>query len=126
MMNPMKKTLIALSLLAVIHPCHAVDGHALQEWCHQAVEKAPGRDPMTFRDGYCMGVVEGVMALAAQRSLNAFCPPPQIGKTMLLRTIVGFLGSHPEQLNGPAEKLVLDALGESYPCQQPVPSAEEN
>lgn len=125
-MNPMKKMLIALSLFAVIHPCHAVDGHALKEWCHQAVEKAPGLDPMTFRDGYCMGVVEGVMALATQRSLNAFCPPAQTGKNMLLRTIVGFLDSHQEQLNSPAEKLILDALGESYPCQKSVPTPEEN
>jgi hypothetical protein len=128
MMNNMKRTLIALSLLAVTFPCHAIDGNALKEWCHQVVEKAPGRDPMTFRDGYCMGMVEGVMALATQRSLNAFCPPAQIGKTMLLRTIIGFLDSHPEQLNRPAEKLVLDALGETYPCQPPVvaPNPEEN
>lgn len=124
MMNSMKKSLIALFLLAVIQPCHAIDGHALQEWCHQAVEKAPGRDPMTFRDGYCMGLVEGVMALSTQRSLKAFCPPAQIGKTMLLRTMIGFLDSHPEQLNSPAEKLILDALGETYPCQPPALGTE--
>lgn len=126
MMIHMKKALTALSLLAVIHPCYAIDGNTLKDWCHQVAEKAPGRDPMTFRDGYCVGAVESVMALATQRSLNVFCPPAQTGKTMLLRTVIGFLDSHPEWLNRPAESLILDALGETYPCQPPAPSQEEN
>jgi hypothetical protein len=126
MMIGMKKMLIALSLLAVTHPCQAIDGNTLKEWCHQFVEKAPGLDSMTFRDGYCMGAVESVMALATQRSLKAFCAPEQTSKTMLLRTILGFLDSHPERLNSPAEVLILDAMGEAYPCQQPPDTSPEN
>lgn len=124
MMIAMKKSLLMLLLLATIPPCHAIDGKTLREWCHQVVEKAPGLDPMTFRDGYCMGMTEGVIALSTQRSLKAFCAPEPSGKTMLLRTIIGFLDSHPEQLNSPAEKLILDALGEAYPCPVVAPSVE--
>ncbi len=126
-MAGMKKILFALLLFGLNGPSWAIDGRALQEWCHEAVEKSPGRDAMTFRDGYCMGMVEGVMALATQRSLNAFCAPEPSGKSMLLRTVIGYLDGHPDKLGGPAEKLILDALGETYPCQ-PVEqsSGQEN
>lgn len=112
----MRKSLIALLLLAVVLPCHAIDGRTLQTWCHQVVEKAPGLDPMTFRDGYCRGMTEGVMALAKQRPLMAFCAPEQTGQNMLLRTIIAYLDAHPQRLNSPAEILILEALGEAYPC----------
>ncbi len=113
----MKKILFLLLLCVFNDECLAIDGKVLQAWCHQAVEKAPGRDEMIFQDGYCMGLVDGVMALAADRSVNAFCAPSSGSKSMLLRTILGYLDSHPERSGGAAEKLILDALGEAYPCQ---------
>lgn len=116
-MTSMKKMLIALSLLAVIQPCHAIDGTTLKEWCHTAAEKTFGDSPTTFRDGYCMGMTEGVIALARQRSLNAFCAPEPTGEAILLRALLKFLDAHPERLKESAEVLVLDALGEAYPCQ---------
>ena len=120
----MKKLLILFLLLGCYEPCLAIDGHALQEWCREAVEKAPGRDPMTFGDGYCMGMVEGVMALSTQRKLHAFCAPESSGKGMLLRTIQGYLDAHPRQLDTQAETLILDALGEAYPCQSSASNTE--
>lgn len=119
----MKKTLLALTLLTVTYPCHAIDGETLKTWCHQSVEKSPGSDLATFRDGYCMGMTEGVMALAGQRSLMAFCAPEPTSKTMLLRTVLSFLDAHPERLKASAEVLILEALGEAYPCQQITPGA---
>ncbi len=116
MMTGMRKLLIALSFLAVIQPCHAIDGKTLKEWCHAAAEKAFGDSPTTFRDGYCMGITEGVIALARQRSLNAFCAPEPTGEVILLRALLKYLDAHPERLNESAEVLVLDALGEIYPC----------
>jgi hypothetical protein len=98
MITSMKKSLIALLLLAVIQPCHAIDGKTLKEWCHTAAEKTFGDNSTTFRDGYCMGMTEGVMALAKQRSLNAFCPPEPTGKAMLLRTMLRYLDTHPARM----------------------------
>jgi hypothetical protein len=124
MMISMKKVLVALSLLAVIQPCHAIDGKTLKAWCHTATEKTFGDSPTTFRDGYCMGMTEGVMALAKQRSLNVFCAPESAGQAMLLRAVLRFLDANPERLKEPAEVLILDALGDAYPCQKPEPALE--
>lgn len=121
-MTGMRKLLIALSFLAVIQPCQAIDGKTLKEWCHAAVEKTIGDTPTTFRDGYCMGMTEGVIALARQRSLNAFCAPEPTGEAILLRALLKYLDTHPERLNESAEVLVLDALGEVYPCLSPDPA----
>jgi hypothetical protein len=124
MIISMKKLLIALLLLVVVQPCHAIDGKTLSEWCHTATEKTFGDSPTTFRDGYCMGMTEGVMALAKQRSLKAFCAPESTGQAMLLRTVLLFLDTHPERLKEQAEVLILDALGDAYPCQKSEPALE--
>lgn len=120
----MKKSLLILLMLGFASPCNAIDGATLKEWCHQVVEKAPGIDPMTFRDGYCMGMTEGVVALARQHSLNAFCAPESLGAGMLLRTILAFLDTHPEKLRVPAEAVLLEALGDTYPCKPAEPLPE--
>lgn len=112
----MKNFIVALSLWIFCPLALAVDGATFQSWCSQAVEKAPGVDPTTFRDGYCMGVTETVIALSSRGPLHAFCAPERTGQRMLLRVVLAYLKAHPEQLSKPAEGLVIKALGETYPC----------
>lgn len=104
-------------------------GSALLDECQQVLNfvRTPAIDSHQ-RDGnltgasYCMGMINGMMALNAiyQAKPGAsvlFCPPTSpVTNIHGARLVVDYLEQHPEQQEWDAGSLMYFAFAEAYPC----------
>jgi len=66
--------------------------------------------------GLCHGFIIGVGEVAMNTIRGAFCPPPTADKVKSVEILQRYLQKHPERLREPAAVLVVNALGEAFPC----------
>ena len=67
----------------------------------------------------CRGYIGAVAdILAAGNSIDSYraCPPAEIGREKLVKTVTSWLDMHQGSLSSPAFNLVAQAIAESYPC----------
>jgi hypothetical protein len=77
--------------------------------------------------GRCFGYMAAVGDLAGlsfsdtsgvvRKAIEFICPPQQGQTTQLIRVFVNFGHQHPERLNQPSLAVVLEALGQAFPCK---------
>src|SRR6266566_4334528 len=113
---------VGLVLLLMAVPCAEAeaDGNSLLEACREGMR----RTEATFQAGYCTGFVSGVLDMHAAwlspsgSSLRPwFCLPGQrIVLIQAMRIVLNYLETHPERLHIEQSQLVLEAMGEAFPC----------
>jgi hypothetical protein len=120
----MNKLLSCLICLLLLSPAmsHA-DGGVLLRECSELFDSSDEGLLDTSRVGasYCMGMVNGMMALNAvyrsQPGSNAlFCPERTVTTGEGAKVVINYLNRHPEELTLDAPSLMLFALREAYPC----------
>lgn len=101
-------------------------GEALLEECEEILtfaHTAPDQYKFHIGASYCMGMVNGMMALNAIYRSKAdtaplFCPPAEpITNVQSARLVVDYLREHSKQLNLDASSLMYFAFARAYPCK---------
>jgi hypothetical protein len=103
---------VFLGILHALPPLYAgwTDGNKLME----ALEGQEKNDT-SYRSGYFDGYVQGV----ADASVGMlWCSPPNVKAGQLSKIVAKYLRAHPELLHNGAEKLVINALQEAFPCNK--------
>lgn len=102
-----------LSLFILLFPglAAAIDGHELYDICGVALDSPDYEN--AYGTGYCYGYLVGVI----NQSDHSFCPPDEVTNKQTLQIVHSFLKDHLEQLNEPANTLVLKALHKLWPCE---------
>jgi hypothetical protein len=134
----MKKAVFNLSLLVLsslpvglarsadYNATGSYTGKTLLEECEEVLTFAEtGPDQYSFHIGasYCMGMVNGMMALNAiyrskADSAPLFCPPATpITNVQGARLVVDYLREHSAQLTLDASSLMYFAFARAYPCE---------
>jgi hypothetical protein len=115
----MKKTLALALLCLTILPARSAtppsSGNDHITAC-EAVNTKSDADPLG--QGYCMGAVS--MALAATKIMPGAahaCPPEGVTTFQGVRVLVNYMHNHPERLNEPFLRLVVDAFVLAWPCK---------
>ena len=104
-------------------------GSVLLDECQQVLDfvrttalDSQQRDSNLTGASYCMGMINGMMALNAiyQAKSGAsalFCPPTSpVTNIQGARLVVDYLEQHPEQQKWDAASLMYFAFAEAYPC----------
>lgn len=136
------RTLIAFAALLLAAPAAAsdiTDGRSLSNACEVLREataggaKAPGDDPCRVwlfnfftvykeaHDARLMAYLEG--GASAAEAGPCFRPPDFISFVDVAGLVVARGKAQPDLLDGPAERLVLEAMAAAYPCDAPPDAA---
>lgn len=117
---------LALALLGAA-PAQALSGKALLDSCEAhlggAEVLATSEDAFNrgARSGNCIGYIYGVLEAQAgggegDERPRRFCPPAGEDAGRVVGRVIRHLQDHPESLDGPAARVVAEALGQAYPC----------
>jgi hypothetical protein len=89
-------------------------GTANIEFCKQLL--AANAAGISFRQGYCFGIVSAVGSFLKSR--GDICPPPGAENILqALRIVVGFMERRPEVLHSSLLAISSAALKEAFPCR---------
>jgi len=105
------------------------------EQCISAIKAIDKKTSIThdwFDTAYCLGYVDGsrdifdysVESVHRIKTLGSIeyakyffpCVPAQVGRKQLVRILVKYLESNPEELHEPLSVLTRKAFGEAFPC----------
>jgi hypothetical protein len=94
------------------------DGTFLLESCQLSLQahenpNATQNKYEAWRDGVCVGVIEGVSATSP-----LVCPAENVTLGQEVRVVIKFLQEHPEKLHLRGSKLVQEALAQAFPCHK--------
>ena len=116
----MRRFLLALAVLAAWFPGFATaqtisTGQSLRERCAtvQLINPSAGL--------HCRGYIGAVADILAGGDTVAgyrACPPAEISREELVRSVKAWLDKHSERLQPPAFRLAARALSESFPCAE--------
>jgi len=107
----MKKTLCAVILGLTSFSAFSYDGNDLYDWGREwKADKGEGFKAGTYA-GFVLGVNSSWTGLL-------FCPPKQTRNEQLFDIVLEYLKSKPAKRTDAAAKVVIDALGETYPCSK--------
>jgi len=129
-----KATAIFVSLLGLICPAHAqsedkseevlpmyLSAGGLLNDCAASSLTSLGRERRRFCAGFISGVEES-MRLAQETSQNVgsdvICAPPNVSARQLAEAYVRYANQARERLGRPAAEMVVQALRDTYPCQE--------
>ena len=79
------------------------------------------------RFGVCAGFIAGIIdfhtvaTTVESLSTEMFCLPSGISTSQVIRDVTGYLEENPERHHDLAAYLVILALRDAYPCQEPEP-----
>ncbi|MSR12945.1 MAG: hypothetical protein EXR84_14405 [Gammaproteobacteria bacterium] len=114
----MQKKIVAILLLSIAITAQAgfIDGNTLVKYMAQweiAAAKNPSADFMSAGEyrGYLLGVVD----LSDQ---ILFCTPDNSNARQLGAVVAAYLKANPARWSEPAQKLVIAALAQSFPCKK--------
>lgn len=100
------------------------DGNVLLHHCQSALQDLDGNDKNgpDYSEGYCTGVISGVMALQGLTNpslpkTQTCMPKPAIQVGQAARIVVKYMTENPDKLNLDDGVLVLIALQRAYPCK---------
>ena len=96
-------------------PSHAgslQDGQDLQQYCAE--------DAAHVEQAACFAYILGIADLLAGFEVKGFrvCFPENVDLKLIVTTTEEYLADHPERLHYTADKLVLDALADAFPCER--------
>ncbi len=122
----MKPTLLLVVLLvtaastAVAAGQPLFTGNALLTRCEWFVE-ATGDTSLAraewFEAGVCVGMVRAASFIAEASPTFSLCIPDPSNFEAQILVVVKYLNDHPEKLDEPDLALILQALGDAFPCQ---------
>jgi hypothetical protein len=118
-----KNILIAIVLSVLIYPYQLfakysdtmVSGDQLLEYCN-----SDESTKLTFCYGYIGGVLDTLVSLAASDIIGrGVCLPEGVRLSEVKKIVVGYLETHPEELNLNASSLLIfDPFLKAYPCSE--------
>ncbi len=120
----MKPTLLLVVLLVTAAP-HAVVGQDLFtgkdmltrcEWFVEAIGDTSLARAEWFEAGVCVGMVRAASFVAEASPTFSLCIPDPSNVEAQVLVVVKYLNDHPEKLNEPDFALILQALGDAFPC----------
>lgn len=103
-------TVICSNAAAAMAP---VSGALLKYICASYIDR-----PVNSKDGICVGYVVGVMSVMDY--MNVLCLPDNSTHGQAALVVKKYLSDHPEKLHLNANKLVLDAIEEAFPCSASI------
>ncbi len=88
------------------------DGQDLKQYCAE--------DAAHVEQAACFAYILGIADLLAAFEVKGFhvCFPEGVDLKLMVATTEEYLADHPERLQYTADKLVLDALADAFPCTQ--------
>lgn len=75
-------------------------------------------DAMTWSNGYCWGMIRGIVDVSNALSPEyRFCPPWEATREQVVRVVVADLERNPATLHLPFSTLAIGALRKAWPCR---------
>ena len=105
-----------LGLTGVTVSAQWMDGENLARVCD------PGQQGHVFRPGMCSGYIMAAMDLDEDLTARGvitkplFCMPEDVPISRVTTEVTGYIKQHPDRGNESAGRLVIDALGAAFPC----------
>ena len=86
------------------------DGQDLKQYCAE--------DATHVKQAACFAYILGIADLVGGHDVKGFhvCFPENVDLKLIVTTTEEYLADHPERLHYTADKLVLDALADAFPC----------
>jgi hypothetical protein len=94
-------------------PVHAgafQDGQDLKQYCAE--------DAAHIKQAACFAYILGIADLLVGYQISGLqiCFPAEVRFKLIIAKTKEYLAAHPERLHDKPNKLVLDALGDAFPC----------
>ncbi len=108
--------LLAGTLL--VAPLWAGPGHAGTLQDGQDLKQSCAEDAAHVKHAACFAYILGIADLVGRHDIKGFrvCFPENVDLKLIVTTTEKYLADHPERLHYTADKLVLDALADAFPC----------
>lgn len=108
-----------LTAVAVCSPQEVTRGNWLLTSCQFTMKSiddphAQQNSLESFRDGYCRGIVQGVVDASPQ-----VCQGENVTLGQDFRVVFKYLQDHPEELDKRNTTLIQKALAKAFPCPKP-------
>ncbi len=86
------------------------DRQDLKQYCAE--------DAAHVKQATCFAYILGIADLVGGHDVRGFrvCFPENVNLKLIVKTTEEYLDDHPERLHYTADKLVLDALADAFPC----------
>jgi hypothetical protein len=126
-----KPTFAALAVCCILlapSKSHAASANDLLQVCKEMLSETKSQTegrlsfPLTFGNGLCWGYFDAFRGLSRLQwddgaaTILHVCAPAETSLTQLARTFTEYAESNAQQLNDPAETVVLRALITAFPC----------
>ena len=109
--------LLLLATLAVL-PAHAAEPWTGAFWNEQCASGASGEASLGC-SSFVMGAIDGMRVQSmATRTPLPFCAPGNVSTGRTVELFRERLASRPQDHGLPAVVILVNALGEAYPCKQ--------
>jgi hypothetical protein len=105
------KKLLMVPLLILASPVQALTGLELQQMGHSITDEA------AMFQGYVIGVYDSTKSIHKKTA----CLPIEITNQIVLDTVLDYLDTHVAKLQEPADKLIVKAITNQFPCNKPPP-----
>lgn len=119
--------LLILLIPSSVHSQNIIDGNMLLNECSfELKDNIPNSDSVGLAHrAFCIGYLSGVKNLGSlyaawiqgTQKKPLFCTPYEVTTGQIIRVVVKFLNDHPERLHEHALFMVVDAMGQAFPCE---------